>query len=207
MTRRAFRRLHWWATLSAIALVTAACSTTQVDATWHNEQYAGRRITGPVLVVALSRDETLRRRYEDEMQAQLAAHGVQSVRSYEAVGKPLAPDDAPALVDTARRAGATRIIASALVGVEHLRHVRVDPMPGWRWDYFGWYQYYWPYGYARADVYEFDRYRVSTTLTDAASGAIVWSASTRTDAPGKVTAEIRGFVAAVVGALDRAGLL
>jgi hypothetical protein len=144
MTRRAFRRLHWWATLSAIALVTAACSTTQVDATWHNEQYAGRRITGPVLVVALSRDETLRRRYEDEMQAQLAAHGVQSVRSYEAVGKPLAPDDAPALVDTARRAGATRII---------------------------------------------------------------WSASTRTDAPGKVTAEIRGFVAAVVGALDRAGLL
>jgi hypothetical protein len=207
MPKTVLCRLHPCATLLAIALLTAACSTTQVDATWLNDQYAGRRMSGTVLVVALTRDETLRRLYEDEMRTQLAARGVQSVRSHEAIGKPLAPGDAPALVDAARRAGATRIIASALVGVEHLRHVRVDPMPGWRWDYFGWYQYYWPYGYARADVYEFDRYRVSTTLTDAANGNIVWSASTRTDAPGTVTGEIKGFVTAVVSALDRAGLL
>jgi hypothetical protein len=56
-------------------------------------------------------------------------------------------------------------------------------------------------------VYEYDRYLVSTTLTDAANGKIVWSARTRTDAPGRVEREIKGFVAAIVGALERGGLL
>jgi hypothetical protein len=77
------RRVAPWPLL--LALLLAACAATTVDGTWTRPETAGRRIEGPVLVVGVARDETVRRIYEDDMAAKLAARGIEAVRSYEVV--------------------------------------------------------------------------------------------------------------------------
>ena len=58
------RRVAPWPLL--LALLLAACAATTVDGTWTRPETAGRRIEGPVLVVGVARDETVRRIYEDD---------------------------------------------------------------------------------------------------------------------------------------------
>ncbi len=190
-----------------LALGLAGCATTHVEATWSNPEYAGHAPAGRVFVVGLTRDDTARRLYEDAMTAELRNRGVDAVRSYDSLGAPLADGGGSMLIDAARKAGATRVLATALVSRQNVQRVTVEPVPYRGWDYYGWYGYYWPYGYARAETQDFERYYVSTTLTDAASGRIYWSARTRSDAPGSIEKEIRDFVAVLADTLARGGLL
>jgi hypothetical protein len=190
-----------------LLLGVSACATTQIEATWSNPEFANRPRGGRVLVVGVTRDDTARRLYEDAMAAQLRSRGVDAIRSYDSVASPLADGGGTALIDAAKRNNATGILSSALVAREHVQRVRVDPAPPWGWDYYGWYGYYWPYGYARVETDDFDRYYVSTTLTDVSSGKIFWSARTRSDTPGKIEKEIKDFVSVISDALLRSGLM
>ena len=61
--------------LLALALLLAGCATTKVDVLWSNPEFATRKMEGKVLVVGLTRDQTMRRVYEDELAAQFAARG------------------------------------------------------------------------------------------------------------------------------------
>jgi hypothetical protein len=193
--------------LLLLAGALAGCATTQVEAVWSNPEYAGRTVTGKVLVVGLTRDETVRRIYEDAMAARLRGRGVDAARSYDSVNARLAESDSAALLAAAKTVGASRILSTAIVARAHVQRLEVEPGPTWGWTYYGWYGYYWPYGYARTETYEFDRYYASTTLTDVASGKIYWSARTRSDVPGRVENEVDDFVSAVVSRLAADGLI
>jgi hypothetical protein len=193
------------ASLAVLALSLAGCASTQVEAVWTNPEYAGRVVPGRVLVVGLTRDETVRRMYEDAMSAQLHAHGVDAVRSYDSVNARLAEQDSSVLLDAARKAGATRVLSTVLLAHQHIERLEVEPGPAWGWTYYGWYGYYWPYGYARAETYEIDRYYASTTLTETSSGKIYWSVRTRSEAPGRLDKEVEDFVSAVVERLAATG--
>lgn len=203
----AHRLLVIWGVAIGLLAGLGGCASTQVEATWSNPEYAGHALAGRVLVFGLTRDETARRLFEDSMAAALRNRGVDAVRSYDSVAAPLPDGGGPALIEAAKRVGATRVLSSALVARQHIQQVTVEPVPTWGWDYYGWYGYYWPYGYARAETRDFERYYVSTALTDVATGRIYWTARTRSDAPGRIEQEIRDFVTVLVDELARDRLL
>jgi len=195
------------ALLFALASLVGGCATTQVDAVWSRPEYAGRSIPGKMLVVGVTRDETVRRLYEDTMAAQLRARGVAAVPSYEFLTVPLSDREGRALIEAAKRIGAARILSSALVAREHVQWVETEPVPAVGWDYYGWYGYYWPYGYMRTETHEYDRYYASTTLTDVSNDKVYWSARTRSEVPGRIETAVNDFVSAIVDALSQGRLL
>jgi hypothetical protein len=192
-----------------LALVLGACAATTVDGTWTRPESAGQRIEGTVLVVGVARDETVRRIYEDDMTAKLAARGIKSLRSYEVVPGALNRDDHERLLQTARSAGARYLLSTAVIGVEVEQAVYQDPWPypglvGYR----GWYGAYWGMSWPmRVDVRTYHVYVAQTALTRTDIDRIDWAARTRTTAPTSVERETRAFVDLILGALARDGLI
>lgn len=190
-----------------VALVISGCATTHVDSQWLSPDFAGRKLTGKLLVVGISRDDTVRRLYEDEMSAQLVLRKIETARSYELIAGPLVSNGPDALMRAGREAGANLILTSVVVSREHVDRVVSEPMPRMGSNFDGWYGYYWPYAYVRTEVRTFDRYTVITSLSDAATGKIMWSASTETEDVDSVDREIKMFAKVIVKALSKADLL
>lgn len=193
--------------LLALTLGLGGCATTRVEAIWSNPEYAGKAVGGRMLVVGVTRDETVRRLYEDAMAMRLRAHGVDVVRSYNLIGGRLSDTDGSVLLGAAKQAGAARILSTALVARTHVQRVEVETLPPPGWSYYGWYGYYWPYGYTRTETRDFDRYIASTTLTQVGSGTVYWSARTRSDVAGRIENEVDDFVSVMVDTLSQRGLL
>ena len=196
-----------WALL--LPLLLAACATTTLDGSWTRPEVAGKRLAGPVMVIGVARDDTVRRIYEDEMVARLGARGVKALRSYEQVPGTLQDDSVERLQQAARKAGATHLLSTAVIGHEREVAVYQDPWVYGGWGgYRGWYGSYWGMAYpVRTDVRVYNVYIAQTALTDVATDRIDWTARTRTTAPTNVEQETRAFVDVIVGALDKAGLL
>lgn len=202
-----FESYAFWTVLSALLL--AACATTALDGTWIHPEFAGKRLQGPVLVVGVARDDTVRHIYEDEMVARLGTRGVKALRSYQLVPGTLRDDSVERLQQAARKAGVTYVLSTAVIGQEREAVVYQDPRVYGGWGgYRGWYGSYWGMAYpVRTDVRVYRVYIAQTALTDVATDRIDWTARTRTTAPTDVEQETRAFVDVIVDALDKAGLL
>ncbi|MDZ7653945.1 MAG: hypothetical protein U5L03_16000 [Burkholderiaceae bacterium] len=196
-----------WALLFSLLL--AACASTTLDGSWTRPEVAGKRLQGPVMVVGVARDDTVRRVYEDEMVARLSARGVKAQRSYELVPEPLTKDTVERLQQAARKAGAAHILSTAVIGQERETVVYQDPFVYGGWGgYRGWYGSYWGMSYpVRTEVRTYSVYVAQTALTDLATDRVDWTARTRTTAPTDVEKETRAFVDVIVGALEKAGLV
>lgn len=201
------RRLAPWSIL-LLALL-AACASTTVDGTWTHPERVGRNIEGTVLVVGVARDETVRRIFEDDMAAKLAARGIQTIRSYQIVPAALDADGHDRLLKAARAASARYLLSTAVIGVDVEQTVFVDPWPypgfvGYR----GWYGAYWGMAWpAYTQVRTYPVYIAQTALVRADADRVEWTARTRTTAPGNVGAETRAFVDVILGALAGDGLI
>jgi len=202
-----FKSYPLWTVLIAVLLV--ACATTTLDGSWTRPEFSGKRLQGPVLVVGVARDDTVRRVYEDEMAVRLGARGVRVLRSYELVPGALQDDSVGRLQQAARKAGATHMLSTAVIGQEREAFVYQDPWIYGGWGgYRGWYGSYWGMAYpVRTDVRVYKTYIAQTALTDVTTDRIDWTARTRTTAPTDVEQETRAFVDVIIGALDKAGLL
>jgi hypothetical protein len=191
-----------------LALVLAGCAATTLEGTWTRPGFANRTIDGPVLVVGVARDATVRRIYEDDMATKLRARGVDAVRSYETVPEVLDGDATDRLLAAARRAGARYLLSTALIGQEVEQVVRREPVGFLGAGYRGWYGSYWGLSYpAYTEVRTYTVYVAQTSLTDVAEDRIEWTARTRTAAPSDIASETRAFVDVIVGALAEAELI
>lgn len=198
-----------WCWLLAVHALLVACAATTVDATWTRPGFAGRAIEGPVLVVGVVRDDTVRRIYEDDMAARLAARGIKAVRSYEVLPSPLQIDSDTQLVHQARKAGARYLLSTAVIGQTQETVVTQDmAMPMGMSGFGGWYSAHWRMSVpVRTDVRTFTVFIAQSTLFSVADDQINWTARTSTTAPSNVERETRGFVDVILGAMTRAGLL
>jgi hypothetical protein len=192
-----------------LACLLAACASTTLDGTWTRPEFAGQRIDGPVLVVGVARDETVRRLYEDEMVARLGARGVKALRSYDALPGALERDSDGRLLQLARGSGARYLLSTAVIGQEVEQTVRQEPWPPAGFiGYRGWYSAYWGLSWpARTEVRTYNVYIAQTSLTRVDGDRVEWTARTRTTAPADVARETRAFVEVVLGALAKDGLV
>jgi hypothetical protein len=207
MSRSLLRRATPWPLL--LALLLAACAATTVDGTWTRPEMAGRRIEGPVLVVGVARDETVRRIYEDDMVAKLAARGVRATRSYELVPGALDVDGHERLLKAARDAGARYLLSTAVIGQDVGQMVYQDPWlaPGFV-GYRGWYGAYWGMSWpVYTQVRTYRVYIAQTALVRVDDDSLAWVARTRTTDPTGIDRETRAFVDVILGAMARDGLV
>jgi hypothetical protein len=207
MTASLLRRLAPWPLL--LTLFLAACAATTVDGTWTRPEMAGQRIDGPVLVVGVARDETVRRIYEDDMAAKLAARGLKATRSYEVVPGALDGEGPDRLLKAARAASARYLLSTAVIGVDIEQTVYADPWayPGFV-GYRGWYGAYWGMAWpAYTQVRTYPVYIAQTALVRIDADRVEWVARTRTTAPGNIENETRAFVDVILGAMARDGLV
>ena len=189
--------------LAVAALLLAACASIRFDAEWSNPELSGYKIGGKVLVVGLTRDDTLRRLYEDALTAQLTARGTGAVQGYESIVGPPSQDGNRPILQAARRAGAVALLTSAVVGREHVERVIADPFPRRNGFFDAWYGDYWPYVHSQVLVSE--RYVIGTSLTDVASGKVIWSARTSVEASDNPAREINALAKAIVENLAARG--
>ena len=190
-----------------LLLMLSSCATTSVDSQWVNSDFSGRKLVGKVMVIGLSRDDTVRRIFEDEMAQQLSAYALTTVRSHEMIAEPLVSDSTSALLKAANSVGAGTILSSVVVDRQYVERLISQPLPIYNYDFGRWYGYYWPYAYSRAELRTFERYIVSTSLTDVATGKVIWSARTQTESADHVDREIKPFVTVITKALVSTGLL
>ena len=193
----------------AFAAVFVACATTTLDGTWTRPGFGGTTLAGPVLVVGVARDETLRRVFEDAMVARLGTQGLKAIPSYVQVPTALDRDASERLAAAARQAGARQMLSTAVIGHETEVSVTQDPMwIGGMGGYRGWYGGYWGMAYPmRTDVRTYKIYVAQTSLTDVASDRIDWAARTRTTQPSNIDREVAAFADLIAKELTKAGLL
>jgi len=201
-----------FAALLAAALL-GACATTTIDGTWTGPEAAGQRIAGPVLVVGVTRDETVRRIYEDDVVAKLVARGLTALPSYAVVPGTLEGDSDARLLQEARRLGARYLLSTVVLGQDVETTIFSDawPYPAFA-GYRGWYGATWgaTWGMAWPVVTQVRSWRVivaQTALICVDADRLDWVARTRTTAPGQIENETRAFVDVILGAMARDGLV
>jgi hypothetical protein len=189
LTRRRF--------IALAASLVAGCSSTRIDAIWRGPATAALPVKGPVLVVGVTRDEALRRLYEDATVAALARRSVPGFASYRSVSGPLQAESGQQLVAAAREAGAAWVLSSAIVNGQLVENLGV-PGPGR--GFARWYGMYWPYVYG-PNVQLDRRFVARTTLSDTTDETVLWAAHSSTRNLGSVEHELRDLADAIVNAL------
>jgi hypothetical protein len=191
------------------AALAAACSTTRVEGTWLDATFSGQKLTGPMLVVGVMRDETVRRVYEDEMAAELAARGIRAIKSYDLVAQSLGERTSAQLMEAARSAGARYALSTAVVGKSDRTVLYSDGGPVFAGaGYGGWYGTYWGAMFpVTTTVRQYEVYAAETAIFDVATDRIQWTARTRSAATSKLHRDVGDFASAIVEAMTKAGLV
>ena len=194
-------------------LALAACAApTVLNTQWLSPDFKDKPIRN-ILVVAVVKDTTNRRTFEDAMVRQLTAKGVKAEPSYR-----YAPDagimEQAKMQQAVKQSGATGVLLSRVVNVSQT--VKVSPGmymgPPVGYGFGGFYGYYggmWASSYYTPPMlYTEENVSADTRLFEAKDFFLVWSASTTTT-PGSTsaTAMIDQFSQLIVGAMAADGLI
>jgi len=193
--------------LALVLLVATGCSSTRVVSEWRNPEYASPEFRR-IMVVGVSQQPSIRRKFEDAFVAKLKEAGVDAVPSYVYI-----PEDGPVaesrLEEAVRRANADAALITKLVRAER----RTEVIPGYYAPppgpvgLYPWYAAAWAWYYEPPKIYERVVYVSETSLYDLRGNRLVWSGTVQTDATGNVDKAIKQYVKTVVKALERDGVL
>ncbi len=192
-------------------LLTTSCGTSKLIATWHDATFAGKHIVKDVLIIAVTKDETIRRLYEDEFVDTLSKDGVRAIASYTLSQPDIKPTTEG--VDAAvKEAGAQSVLITRYLGTDTKEQYRppqrtmvyADPY------YRGIHGYY-PMAYG--EVYS-PGYTVKVTtislesnLYESKTGTIVWSTRSESINPSMTKKYVVELVNLFIGDLKKANLL
>jgi hypothetical protein len=158
--------------LTALSLVLVAC-TTNVSVTnqWRDPSWPGPPATN-VVVVGISRSDTMRHIFEDTFSQQLQAAGVQAAPSYTQI--PAGTTGSVQLRDLVKSSGAQVVLVTRVQRVE--QKVNVTPSGPMYGGFYGWYGGAWA---STPDVTQYDVVTLETSVWDARSEKLVWTVTTQ----------------------------
>jgi hypothetical protein len=210
-TVKSGKRLTMVISALLFSVLMSSCGTSKLVATWHDEAFAGRQIVQDVLIIAVTKDETIRRLYEDEFVEVLSKNGVRAVASYTLSRPDIKPTEED--VDAAvKEAGAQAVLITRYLGTDTKEHYRppqrtmiyADPY------YRGIHGYY-PMAYQ--EVYS-PGYTVKVTtislesnLYDTGTGNLVWSTRSESINPAMTKKYVTELVKLFAGDLKKANLM
>jgi hypothetical protein len=198
---------NWFFLLLPIAVLVAACATTQIKSTWKDPSYQAR--PSKIMVIGISKNPALRRVFEDDFVQQLNAHGTKAIASYTVVPDKREGDDALVAAKLAQLGAdtvlITRLVSKKTVQVYVPGTVYYPPPPYRTWrGYYGYgYQAMYTPGYIAEDEYAV----IETNLYEAANNKLIWSASSETGMSGSDQKLIKSYIGIMVKTMVEQGLL
>jgi hypothetical protein len=197
----------------AALLALAGCAApTVLNTQWLNPNFSAKPI-GNILVVAISKDSSNRRTFEDAMVKQLAARAVKAEPSYRYAPESGVIEQAK-MQQAVKDSGATGVLLSRVVNVS--QSVKVSPGmymgPPVGYGFGGFYGFYggmWASSYyVPPSVYTEENVVADTRLFESKDFFLVWSASTTTT-PGSSSANavIEQFTKLIADSMAADGLI
>jgi len=187
------------------AFALAGCASTKLDAQWADPQFAGRSLAGSkILVVCEANDLTLKRVCQERMAAEVVALGATALPGPDGGGS------AETYLGAARSAGARALLVASVAPDANV--VSSGPQVSFGLGGFNWggggssvgggVGVSMPVGGARVQT----AYGANTSLTDVASGKLMWTGKASTPAQDDLGAQIGELSRATLGAAQKAGL-
>jgi len=184
--------------LLALAMLLAACATTQLNAVWKDPAYHAR--PAKIMVIGVAKNPINRRLFEDEFVAQIKAQGTEAIASYTVLPD-RQQDDHETIAAKVKELGADALLITRLVS-KKIVQTYVPPTPyfpppyygSWP-DYYGYgYRYMYTPGYIAEDEYAV----IESNLYDAKSDKLIWAASSETGISDSDVSLIHGYIEVMV---------
>ena len=168
---------------AALLLCVAGCATSSVIQSWANPQTQKPK---SVLIFGVTKQEALRRNYEDTLARLLTAEGLEARASYNLL-QTEGEVHTEKVLDAVRKVGVDSVFITRLVRLTKEVDVVQEPTPAWQLGYAPWGAYYNPYW----PTYYADSYRlierelayIESNLYQAQTSALIMSVLTRTEDP------------------------
>src|SRR5215475_15290204 len=189
-----------------VVLGLLSCASTRVVNQWSNPAYTSPSFKR-IMVIGVTKQNAIRRTFEDEFSAQLKAAGVNAVPSYLYISQD-GPVGEAVLKQAIKEAGADGVIITRLVRVQQKTEIApgyyapdpamaVHPLYTTAWN-----DYYEP-----PIVYHSEIYTCETTLYDTVKNRVVWKGTAQTEATGNINQEIKGYAGTIINALEEKKLI
>ncbi len=187
-----------------LPLLLSSCATTSIVDTWRNPGIAAQK-HHKLLAVYISRNDSVRRVYEDILVNELKQKGIEAEPGHMFIPGGLKVVR-PALEKGIKESSADGVVTIQLIRIE--QRVVVEPgyaplypdywyppaFPTWdMYGYFGAYPYYEP-----QDVMTYEVGKLQVNLFDAQSGKLQWAATVKTSVPGDVVTVAKDLARIVV---------
>jgi hypothetical protein len=201
------RPLALIAAQAVCALLLAGCASTGIEAQWKDPKLSATSLRGAtVLVVCEASDEAVRRICQDQLVAEVVAHGATPIAAMQGVSAPGQALNDEQYLRFARAAGAKAVLVSAVGPGQQ------QVSPGFSIGLGGFSAgssgvsagvgVSMPVGGGNVTT----GYAASGRLVDAASGQLMWTARATTPPSNDINQQMVELAKAVVGAAEKAGL-
>ncbi len=190
-----------------------SCATTSLVDTWRNPGITAQK-HHKLLAVYVSRNDSVRRVYEDILVNELKQKGVEAEPGHMFIPGGLKVVR-PALEKAIKEAGADGVVTMQLIRIE--QHVVIEPgyvpiypdywyppaFPTWdMYGYFGVFPYAGP-----PDIATYEVGRLQVNLFDAQSGKLQWAGTVKTSVPGDIVTVAKDLARIIVRKLAEDGLI
>jgi len=205
---RHVKRLHIFIMVVSLSFL-IACATTKIQSVWSDASYQG----GPmikVFVMGLSKDQTIKRLYEDEFARQLKMHGTQAFPSYTVIPTEKMSDDS-FIKEKINEIGVDAALVTRLVDTKTIQRTYPPemyyvPAPyyrGWHGYYRSSYQYMVSPGYTTTE----QTVVLETNLYSMQNDQLIWSALSETFVEGSAQGLIKSLVQKLIDDMAARDLL
>jgi hypothetical protein len=184
--------------LFVLPLALAACSTVSVTNQWKDPSWAGPPVSS-VLVLGITKSDTMRRIFEDTFSQQLQAAGVKATASYTQI--PTGGASAQ-LGDVIKSSGADALLATRVERVEQKTSVTPSG-PGYG-GFYGWYGGAWA---STPDVTQYDVVTLETTVWDAKTQKVIWTVTTEGVGTNNISKAVQDLAATLIPKLKSDGII
>ena len=194
-----------------IILVCTSCGSSSLTATWYDSGFAESQKLQDILIIAITKDETIKRLYEDQFVETLGSYGVKAMGSYS-LSQPDIKPTKEAVDAAVKEAGAKSVLITRYLGTDTKQHYRppqrsrvfADP-------YYGGIHGYYPMAYR--EVYTpgytvtVNTVSLESNVYDVASGSLIWSARSESINPSLTKKYVDELVKLFSNDLKKANLL
>ncbi len=207
---RKLNRLVWLVGLMPMLLL-FSCATTNLTTTWHDPAYAGTEGVQDVLIIAVTKDETIRRLYEDSFAAELAKDNIRAVQSYTLKNPEIKPDQ-KSVQEAVQEAGARSVLITRHISTDTKQHYRPPERVSMYADpYYSRMGRYYPLAYREVYTpgynYSVTTVNIESNLYDAENEKLIWSAQSKSVDPQMTKKYIDELVKIFAGDLKAKTLL
>jgi hypothetical protein len=173
------------------------CSTVSVNSQWRDHSFAGPPLSN-VLVVGITRSDTMKRVFEDVFSQELLAAGIRAERSYARL-----PQGATSLnLNDLKATGIDGVLTTRVERIE--QKINVTPSGPSYGGFYGWYGSAWA---STPDVNQYEVVTLETSVWDVKSEKLVWTVTTQGVRTNDLTQATKDLASTLIPKLKGDGVL